>query len=76
MQGSIRQLISDLHSTNHDLKEALVKEKQKKAFLSTQLLDTRLSVREHKKQVEKLEKKLNRLRTLRKSKLAKMFKLN
>lgn len=76
MQGSIRTLVTSLQSTNDRLKEKLKKETQQRVYLSTNVLDLKMSVREHKKEISKLEKKYNRLKTFRKKKLANFFKLN
>lgn len=76
MQGSIRQLLTDLHSTNIKLKEKLQEEKQKRVFLSTKLSDAKYSVKKHKEELDKLEKKYNRLKTFRKKKLANFLKFN
>jgi flagellar biosynthesis chaperone FliJ len=76
MQGSIRQLITTLHETNETLKELYKKEKEQRTFLSTSLSDARLSIREHKKQIARLEKKYERLKNFRKKGIASLFKIN
>jgi uncharacterized protein (DUF3084 family) len=76
MQGSIRQLITNLHSTNEKLNSELKSTKQKKAFLSTELSDARYSLREHKKAIAKLERKYNRLKSFRLKNVVKLLKFN
>ena len=76
MQGSIRQLIVDLHDTKKSLEKKLKREKQDKQFISTKLFDARYTIKQQKQLIEKLEKKIDRIRKRRKSKLAKLFRLN
>ncbi len=63
MQGSIRQLITNLHSTNIKLEELVKKEKQQKAFLATSLSDARLALREHKKEISRLRERMKNATT-------------
>lgn len=76
MQNQIIQLINILNNEKLILTELLKKEKQQKSFLSTSLFDLRYSLKQHKKEITKLEKKYNRIKYFRIKKLSKFLGLN
>lgn len=76
MQAHIIKLVTNLHQTNNQLEEELEKTKQKKVFLSTHLSDARYSLKKHKEEIARLEKRYKRLKTFKKKGLASLFKFN
>jgi len=76
MQGSLRQQFISMAQENEILKEKLKQEKQEKAYLCTNVLDLKLSLRAHKAALRKQEKKWNRLKSKNKKSFLNLLKLS
>ena len=73
MTNGVIQLINHLSRDNAKLKEQLDSEKAKRVYVSTTLSDARYVIREQKRAIAKLERKMDRIRARRLSKLKRLF---